>query len=80
MDAWDLNSLINQLLDKISKEKKPIFLLEDFSINSLNYNEHYSTNEFVDSSLKFYHSIYFAEYQEILLQPFLISIPIFVWP
>ena len=40
MDVLDFNFLINQLLDKISKEQKQIFLLGDFSINLLNYNEH----------------------------------------
>ena len=37
MDVLDFNSLINQLLDKISKEQKKIFLLGDFNINLLNY-------------------------------------------
>ena len=49
MDVLDFNSLINQLLDKISKEQKQIFLLGDFNINLLNYNEHQPTNEFPDS-------------------------------
>ena len=39
MDVLDFNSLINQLLDQISKEQKQIFLLGDFNINLLNYNE-----------------------------------------
>ena len=33
MDVLDFNSPINQLLDKISKEQKQIFLLGDFNIN-----------------------------------------------
>ena len=37
MDVLDFNSLINQLLDKISKGQKQIFLLGDFNINLLNY-------------------------------------------
>ena len=37
MDVLDFNSLINQLIDKISKEQKQIFLLGDFNINLLNY-------------------------------------------
>ena len=49
MDVLDFNSLINQLLDKISKEQKQIFLLGDFNINLLNYHEHQPTNEFLDS-------------------------------
>ena len=49
INVLDFNSLINQLLDKISKEQKQIFLLGDFNINLLNYNEHQPTNEFLDS-------------------------------
>ena len=37
MYVLDFNSLINQLLDNISKEQKQIFLLGNFNIN-LNYN------------------------------------------
>ena len=48
MDVLDFNSLVNRLLDKFSKEQKQIFLLEDFNINLLNYNEHQPTNEFLD--------------------------------
>ena len=43
MDVLDFNYLINQLLDKISKEQqqqKIFFLLGDYNINLLNYNEH----------------------------------------
>ena len=32
-----------------SKEQKSVFLLGDFYINLLNYNEHNQTNEFFDS-------------------------------
>ena len=49
MDGLDFNYLINQLLDKISKEQQKILLLGDFNINLLNYNEHQPTNEFLDS-------------------------------
>ena len=40
---------LNKLLDKISKEQKSIFLLEDFDFNLLNYIEHNQKNEFLDS-------------------------------
>ena len=49
MDVLDFNSLTDRLLDKISKEQKQIFLLGDFNINLLNYNEHQLTKEFLDS-------------------------------
>ena len=48
MDVIDFNCLINQLLDKISKEQKQIFFLGDCNINLLNYNEHQPTNELLD--------------------------------
>ena len=40
---------LNKLLENISKEQKSIFLLGDFNVNPLNYNEHNQTNEFLDS-------------------------------
>ena len=50
MDLNDFNcNYLNQLLENISKEKKSIFLLGDFNVNLLNYNEHNQTNEFLDS-------------------------------
>ena len=40
MDLTDFNcNYLNQLLENISKEKKSIFLLGDFNVNLLNYNE-----------------------------------------
>ena len=50
MDVTDFNcNYLNQLLENISKEQKSIFLLGDFDVNLLNYNEHNQTNEFLDS-------------------------------
>ena len=40
---------LNKLLENISKEQKFIFLLGDFNVNLLNYNEHNQTNEFLNS-------------------------------
>ena len=40
---------LNELLDKLSKENKTIFLLGDFNINLLNYDIYPPTNEFLDS-------------------------------
>ena len=42
----------NTLIDKLSKENKQIFLLGDFNINLLHYNDHQPTNEFLDSLLQ----------------------------
>ena len=49
-DFTDFNcNYLNKLLENISKEQKFIFLLGDFNVNLLNYNEHSQTNEFLDS-------------------------------
>ena len=50
MDLADFNyNYLNKLLENTSKEQKYIFLLGDFNVNLLNYNEHNETNEFFDS-------------------------------
>ena len=50
MDLADfICNFLNKLLENISKEQKSIFLLGDFNVNLLNYNEHNQTNEFLDS-------------------------------
>ena len=41
--------IINPLFNKLSKEKKQVFLLGNFNIDLLNYNDHQPTNEFLDS-------------------------------
>ena len=50
MDLPDLNCIyLNKLLENISKERKSVFLLGDFNVNLLHYNEHNQINEFLDS-------------------------------
>ena len=49
MDVLEFNNHLNQMLGKVSKEQKQIFLLEDFNINLLNYNVHQPTKAFLDS-------------------------------
>ena len=50
VDLTDFNcSYLNKLLENISKEQKFVFLLGDFNVNLLNYNEHNQTNKFLDS-------------------------------
>ena len=43
------SNYLNKLLENISKEQRSVFLLGDFNVNLLNYNEHNPTNEFLDS-------------------------------
>ena len=50
MDVFDFNKNdLTTLLDRLSKENKQVFLLGDYNINLLNYNDHQPTNEFLDS-------------------------------
>ena len=50
MDLADFNcNYLNKLLQNISKEQKSIFLLGEFNVKLLNYNEHNQTNECLDS-------------------------------
>ena len=50
VDLTDFNSsYLNKLLENISREQKSIFLLRNFNVNLLNYNEHNPTSEFLDS-------------------------------
>ena len=50
MDLNDFNSdYLNSLLAKFSEEKKTVFLLGDYHDDLLKYEQHSSTNEFLDS-------------------------------
>ena len=50
MDVSDFNeNYLNTFPDKLSKESKQVFLLGDFKINLLNYNDHQPTNKYLDS-------------------------------
>ena len=45
MDLANFNcNYLKKLLENVSKEQKSIFLLGDFNVNLLNYNEHNQTN------------------------------------
>ena len=49
MDLTDFScNYFNNLLENISKEQKSVFLLGDFNVNMLNYNEPNQTIEFLD--------------------------------
>ena len=50
MDVLDFkNNYINQIFEILSTEQKQVFLLDDFTINLLNYNDHQSANDFLNS-------------------------------
>ena len=64
MDLADFNcNYLNKLLENTSKEQKSIFLLGDFNVNLLNYNEHNETNEFLDVLLPTY--LYLQFYNQL---------------
>ena len=42
------NHYLRNLLDKLSKENKTVFLFGDFNIDLLKYDQHPSTNKFLD--------------------------------
>ena len=48
MDVLDFKNY-SQIFEIVSKEQKQVFLLGDFNINFLNYNDHQPTNNFLDS-------------------------------
>ena len=43
------DNYLNILLQKMSKEKKNVFLLGYFDMDLLKYDKHVGTNEFIDS-------------------------------
>ena len=49
IDVIEFNNHLNQMLEKVSKEQKQIFLLGDFNINLVNCNVHQPINDFLDS-------------------------------
>ena len=50
MDLNEFNDYYNNnLLDKLSKENKTVFLLGNFNTELLNYDQHSLTNEFLGS-------------------------------
>ena len=50
MDLTNFNcNYLNKLVENISKEQKSIFLLGDFNVSLLNYNDHNQKNKVLDS-------------------------------
>ena len=50
MDVTDFkNNYLSQFFEILSKERKQVFLLGDFNINFLNYNDHQPANDVLDS-------------------------------
>ena len=50
MDLNEFNDYyLNELLHKLSSENKSVILLGDFNVDLMKYDNHHSTNEFLDS-------------------------------
>ena len=54
MDVLDFikifkNNYLSQIFETVSKEQNQVFLLGDFNVNLLNYNNQQTTNDFLDS-------------------------------
>ena len=49
MDVTEFNNTLNNLLRKTNQEQKAVFLLGDFNICLMHYNEYKPTYEFSDS-------------------------------
>ena len=52
------NNYLNILLQKISKEKKNVFLLGHFNVDLLKYDKHAGTNEFIYSPSSYMYLTY----------------------
>ena len=50
MEVLDFkNNFLKQIFEIVSKKRKQVFLLGDFNINLLSYNDHQPANDFLDS-------------------------------
>ena len=49
MDLNEFNCYLHTLLEKLAKEQNTVFLLGDFNVDLLKYEQHKATNEFLDS-------------------------------
>ena len=49
MDVTEFNNILNNLLKRINQEQKTVFLLGNFNIDLMHYDEHKPTNKFSDS-------------------------------
>ena len=53
-DVKKFNDHIDQVMQKISKENKLLFLMGDFNVNLLNYKSHTDTNDFINTMISHY--------------------------
>ena len=53
-DVKKFNDYIDQIMQKISKENKLLFIMGDFNVNLLNYESHIDTNDFINTMISHY--------------------------
>ena len=56
-------NLIDNLLQKVTKERKSVFLMGDFNLNALNYETHSDTNDFINSVISYSLALHLASDQ-----------------
>ena len=52
-DVQEFLNFIDNLLQKVTKERKSVFLMGDFNLNLLNYEIHSNTNDFISSVISY---------------------------
>ena len=53
-DVKKFNDHTDQIMQKISKENKLLFLMGNFNVNLLNYESHIDTNDFINTMISYY--------------------------
>ena len=53
-DINKFNNYIDNIVQKISKENKLLFIMGDFNVNFLNYESHNDTNDFINTMISHY--------------------------
>ena len=53
-DINKFNNYIDNIMQKISKENKLLFIMGDFNVNLLNYESHNDTNDFINTMISHY--------------------------
>ena len=54
IDIKKFNNYIDNIMQKISKENKFLFIMGGFNLNLLNYESHNDTNDFINTMISHY--------------------------
>ena len=58
IDAQESVNYLDNLLQKLGKDNKHIYIMGDFNINLLNYESHSDTNDFINTMVSYYLLVY----------------------